>query len=69
MNEFIQLKEDNILRVGIKDVNGNLTDCTLEFDLEDIELPLNASKMEYEHKVLIFSFPYISYFLSSSASS
>lgn len=50
MKEYIQLKEDNILRVSIKDKEGNDTGCELVFDLEDIEMPLKASKMEYEHR-------------------
>lgn len=36
----IQLKKDNILRLKIKTVEGEYTGETLEFDLEDIELPL-----------------------------
>ena len=41
MNEnFLQLKNENILRFGIKDENGEPTGDYLEFDLEDIELPL-----------------------------
>ena len=48
MEEFIQLKEDNVLKVKIKDRDGNIG-CELRFDLEDIEMPLKLSKMEYEH--------------------
>lgn len=47
--EYIQLKKDNVLRIGIKDQYGNKTDCVLEFDMEDIELPLKVSKCEFEH--------------------
>lgn len=50
MKEYVQLKEDNILRVMVKDKDGNDTDCVLFFDIEDIELPLRISKSAYEHK-------------------
>ena len=50
MEEFIQLKDDNVLKVKIKDRDGNYTGCELRFDLEDIELPLKISKIEYEHR-------------------
>lgn len=50
MKNYIQLQEDNVIRIGIKDKEGNITDCVLEFDLEDIELPLRISKCEFEHK-------------------
>lgn len=50
MKDYIQLQEDNVIRLGIKDKEGNITDCVLEFDLEDIELPLRISKCEFEHK-------------------
>ncbi|MEI3530687.1 MAG: hypothetical protein V8Q75_06505 [Bacilli bacterium] len=40
MTDFIQLKKDNILRLGIKTQDGRDTGEYLEFDLEDIELPL-----------------------------
>ena len=50
MKKYIQLKEDNVLTVVIKDIEGNETDCELKFDLEDIELPLKISKSEFEHK-------------------
>lgn len=45
IDNFIQLKKDNILRLGIKDVNGNDTGDFLEFDLEDIELPLKYQEL------------------------
>lgn len=48
--EFIQLKKDNILRIGIKDAEGNDTKQFLEFDMEDIELPLRLSQCEEEHR-------------------
>ena len=34
MADFIQLKKDNIIRIGIQDYNGNDTGNHLEFDLE-----------------------------------
>ena len=49
-NNVIKLNRDNILRLGIQTADGEDTGEVLEFDLEDIELPLNASKMEYEHR-------------------
>ena len=33
---FIQLKKDSILKIGIKDNEGNDTGEHLEFDMEDI---------------------------------
>lgn len=48
--DFVQLKKDSILRIGIKDANGIDTGEHLEFDLEDIELPLRLSKCKEEHK-------------------
>lgn len=50
MKDFIQLKKDNILRIGIKDSDGNDTGNHLEFDLEDIELPLTYQKLLEEDK-------------------
>ena len=50
MEEFIQLKEDNVLKVKIKDKDGKDTGCQLQFDLEDIEMPLKVSKINYEHQ-------------------
>lgn len=47
---FIQLKKDDVLRIGIKDTEGNDTGCFLTFDLEDIELPLRISECEEMHK-------------------
>ena len=35
--ESIQLKKDNILRIGIKEADGTDTGNVLEFDVEDIE--------------------------------
>lgn len=50
MADFIQLKKDNILRIGIKDIEGNETGEHLEFDLEDIELPLRLNECEAKHR-------------------
>lgn len=50
MDNFIQLKKSNITRFGIKDENGNDTGNFLEFDLEDIELPLKLNESEAKHK-------------------
>lgn len=47
---FIQLKKDNILKIGIKDSEGNDTGEHLEFDLEDIELPLKLNQCDAKHK-------------------
>lgn len=44
-DNFIQLKKDNVLRLGIKDSEGNDTGEYLEFDLEDIELPLRYQEL------------------------
>lgn len=50
MADFIQLKKDNILRIGIKDIEGNDTGEHLEFDLEDIELPLRLNECDAKHR-------------------
>lgn len=50
MENFIQLKKDNILRIGIKDTDGNATGEHLEFDLEDIDLPLRINQCDMQHK-------------------
>lgn len=50
MADFIQLKKDSILRIGIKDSKGNDTGEHLEFDLEDIELPLRLNECEAKHR-------------------
>lgn len=47
---FIQLKKDSILRIGIKDSEGKDTGEHLEFDLEDIELPLKINECESKHR-------------------
>ena len=50
MENFIQLKKDKILRIGIKTADGKDTGEHLEFDLEDLELPLRLNQSEIEHK-------------------
>lgn len=50
MENFIQLKKDNILKIGIKDTNGVETGEHLEFDMEDIELPLKLNQCEAQHR-------------------
>lgn len=51
MDNFIQLKKnEDILRLGIKDENGNDTGEVLEFNLEDIELPLRYQELIEEDK-------------------
>ena len=47
---FIQLKKDNILKIGIKDSDGNDTGEHLEFDLEDINLPLRLNDCDEKHR-------------------
>lgn len=53
MNEYIQLKKRNVLRIGIKDENDvakvdeNGNEVYIEFDLEDIEIPERYSKCVY----------------------
>lgn len=48
--DFIQLNDDSILRLRIKDKNGNETGEMLTFDLEDIELFLRYQELVEEHK-------------------
>lgn len=49
MEDFIQLKKDNILKIGIKDSDGKDTGNFLEFDLEDIELGLKLNQCQKKH--------------------
>lgn len=49
-NNIIQLKKDNIFRVDIVDSQGNKTGEQLQFDLEDIELPLRLAECEKRHE-------------------
>ena len=50
MENFIQLKKDNVVRIGIKDQYGKDTGEHLEFDLEDIEMPLRYQECLELHK-------------------
>lgn len=47
---FIQLKKDNILKIGIKDAEGNDTGEHLEFDLESVEYPLKLNECDKKIK-------------------
>ncbi len=47
---FVQLNKSNLLRLGIKDENGKDTGEYLEFDLEDIELPLKYQNLLEQEK-------------------
>jgi hypothetical protein len=49
-DNFIQLKKDNILRLGIRDAEGNDTGEQLEFDLEDVSLLLKYQDFIEKHK-------------------
>lgn len=44
-DNFIQLNKGNVLRLGIKTSEGEDTKEFLEFDLEDIELPLKYQEL------------------------
>ena len=50
MTDFIQLKKDSILKIGIKDSDGNDTGEHLEFDMEDINLALRLNECDEKHK-------------------
>lgn len=49
-DNFIQLNKDNILRLGIRTAEGEDTGEHLEFDLEDIELPLRYQDLIEQEK-------------------
>ena len=49
-NDFIQLKKDSILRIGIKDSDGNDTGEHLEFDMEDINLAFRLNECDEKHR-------------------
>ena len=49
-DNYIQLKKDNLLRLKIKDVEGNYTGEELVFDLEDIEMPLRYQELIEQDK-------------------
>lgn len=44
-DNYIQLEENNVVILRIRDKDGNDTGEYLEFDLEDIELPLRLQEM------------------------
>ena len=50
MEDFIQVKEENVIRIGIKNSNGEDTGLVIKFDLQDVELPLRINKMDALHK-------------------
>ena len=50
IDNFIKLNKDNVLRLGIKTSDGKDTGECLEFDLEDIELPLKYQELLEEDK-------------------
>lgn len=49
-DNFIQLNDNNVLRLDIKTAGGEKTGEFLEFDLEDIELPLKYQDLIEEDK-------------------
>ena len=49
-NNYIQLNKDNVLRLGIKDSEGNDTGNVLEFDLEDTGLLLRYQELVEQDK-------------------
>lgn len=51
-DNFIQLKKSDTLKLGIKDSEGKPTGEYLEFDLEDIEIPLRYQDMIEKDKRL-----------------
>lgn len=50
MENFIQLNKDDVLRLEIRTDDGKSTGEFLEFDLEDIELPLKYQEMSEMEK-------------------
>lgn len=50
MENVIQLKKKNTLSFEIVDENGNKTGEKLEFDMEDLEMPLKYQQCLDEHK-------------------
>lgn len=50
MENFIQLSKDDVLRLEIRTNDGKSTGEFLEFDLEDIELPLKYQEMSEMEK-------------------
>ena len=51
MADFIQLKKDSILRIGIKDKDGYDTGEHLEFDMVDIYLALILNDCDEKHRI------------------
>ena len=49
-DNYIQLKNENVVRFDIRDMNGTPTGEYLEFDMEDIELPLIYQDIVEEEK-------------------
>ena len=45
IENYVQLEKNDILRLGIKTAEGEDTGEVLEFDLEDIELPLKYQEL------------------------
>ena len=50
MDNFIQLKKNDVLRLGIRTEDGKETGEYLEFDLEDLELPLRYQELVEKDK-------------------
>ena len=50
MEDFIQIKEENVLRIKVKDKDGKDTGLVITFDLQDVDLPLRFNKMDGLHK-------------------
>ena len=44
--ESIQLKQDNLFKIGIKNAEGEDTGEIITIDLEDIKLPLKCQESE-----------------------
>ena len=49
MEEYIKLKKDSIIKIGIRDSEGNDTGEHLEFDLEDIDLAFKLNDCAKMH--------------------
>lgn len=49
-DNFIQLEKNNVLKLQIKTKDGKLTGEYLEFDLDDIELPLKYQELVEKNK-------------------
>lgn len=42
--DYIQLNDDNVYKIGIKDKNGKYTGDVIEIELEDVQLPLRTQE-------------------------